>query len=78
MVALPRGKLEHSGDIVRLEIGVIGENLCAIRASRQEIQHILHTNAHATESPTGRIVIARRVQFRTAVARRPEQNRIRR
>jgi hypothetical protein len=48
MVALPRSKLEHGGDVVRLEVWVIGKNLGSIRAGRQEIQHILHTNAHAT------------------------------
>ena len=40
MVALPRGELEHGGDVVRLEIWVIGENLSSISAGRQEIQHI--------------------------------------
>ena len=54
MVALPCGELEHGGDVVRLEIGVIGKNLSPIRAGRQEIQDVFHTNAHATDGrPSG-------------------------
>ena len=49
MVALPRGELEHGGDVIGFEIGIVGENLGSIRPGRQEIQHIFHTNAHATD-----------------------------
>src|SRR5204863_9418278 len=49
VVALPRGELEHGGDVIGFEIGIVGENLGSIRPGRQEIQHIFHTNAHATD-----------------------------
>lgn len=52
VVALPGGKLQHCGDVFGFEVWVVCENLFARSAGSQEVEHVLHADAQATNART--------------------------
>ena len=52
VVVLPGGELQHCGDVLGFEVGIIRENFLARRTGGKEIEDILHTDAQATNART--------------------------
>lgn len=50
MIVLAGGEFEYCRDVFWFEVGVVGQDLVARRAGGQEVEHILHTNAKATNA----------------------------
>jgi hypothetical protein len=48
VIVLAGGEFEYRGYIFGFEIGIVGEDLFPRRPGGQEIEHVLHTNAKAT------------------------------
>jgi hypothetical protein len=45
VIVLAGSKLQDGRDVFGFEVGIVGQDLFPSRASGQEIEHILHTNA---------------------------------
>ena len=59
MIVLACGERQHRCDVVRLQVGVVGEDLLVGRTRRQEVENVLHANAQATNAgaPTAHLWI---------------------
>ncbi len=47
MIALAGGELEHGGDVLVLEIRIVGKNLGAARAGGQKVKDVPHADAQS-------------------------------